>query len=618
MGEMTRLWDGTEDPPDHMAPEGDAPGRDMAREDEGWIDPGGLGPDPCLVAALPPVFMIEEGLLPWRRTGTATVVLCAFPRRSVRHLPRLRSALGGPVRLARTEPGVLARALRDHAARPLVHEAERLRPAAASCRSLPGRKIAIGAALGTLALLTYAALEPLTMLGALLGVATMVLIASSGLRLAAAWVTLRSDRPRTGASVVPARLPVISLLLPLYREAEVVGTLLPRLDALDYPRDRLDVCLILEHDDDLTRRALDRSALPSWARVVEVPEGTLRTKPRALNYALNFARGSVIGIYDAEDLPSPDHLRVVASTFAQRWPGTACLQGALDYFNHDSNWLARCFALEYASWFRVLLPGLQRLGFALPLGGTTVFLRREALEAVGGWDAHNVTEDADLGILLARHGYRTEMIPITTQEEANARLWPWVRQRSRWLKGYAVTWAVHMRRPDRLWRDLGPKRFIGFQVMFAGTILQFALAPLLWSFWLIPLGLPHPFAQVLPAGVLVLLSTVFLATQALDLAFAWIGARRAGKAHLALWAPTLALYFPLCTLALCRALWDMARDPFRWDKTTHGLDVPADAAAAPQPVLPGRPTAAQPAQPARAGKDAPPRNVAPRAAGPTA
>jgi cellulose synthase/poly-beta-1,6-N-acetylglucosamine synthase-like glycosyltransferase len=211
---------------------------------------------------------------------------------------------------------------------------------------------------------------------------------------------------------------------------------------------------------------------------------------------------------------------------------------------------------------------------ALPLGGTTLFLRREALEAVGGWDAHNVTEDADLGIRLARQGYRTEIIPVSTVEEATTRIWPWIRQRSRWLKGYAVTWAVHMRDPRALWRDLGPRRFLGFQLMFAGTLLQFALAPVLWSFWLVPLGLPHPLAQVLSPALLVALSILFLASQILDLAFAVLGTHRAGKANLSIWAPVLIPYFIMATVALYRAAWQLVWQPFQWDKTAHGLDRP--------------------------------------------
>lgn len=199
-----------------------------------------------------------------------------------------------------------------------------------------------------------------------------------------------------------------------------------------------------------------------------------------------------------------------------------------------------------------------------------------------------MTEDADLGLRLARHGFRTEMIAIATQEEANARLWPWVRQRSRWLKGYAITWAVHMRDPVALWRDLGPRAFWGVQVMFLGTLLQFALAPVLWSFWLIPFGVPHPLVTLMPGSVLVSLSILFLAAQVLDIAFAWIGARRSGKARLAIWAPTLIFYFPLATLALYRALWDVARDPFRWEKTAHGIHVPSGPVTPPPAPLPNR------------------------------
>ncbi len=585
MGEGSLRWRRFEVAPEPVAEVASSP--EGAADPSAWTDPTGHPPDPELLVGVPPVLLLEEGLLPWRRAGDTIEVLCAFPHHAERHLPRLQAALGAPVRLVRAEPGHLARMLHDVVGRPLALAAETRRSAGASCRSLPWGRIALGGGLAALGMLTAAALDPVGVVAILTALAVLALLLSAALRLAAVAALLVPDRAVGGARVVLARLPVISLLLPLYRETEVAATLLARLDSLDYPRDRLDVLLIVEDDDHLTRRTLECCALPPWARIVEVPEGTIRTKPRALNYALNFARGSVIGIYDAEDVPAPDHLRRVAETFAQRWPGTACLQGALDYFNDDRNWLARCFTLEYAGWFRVLLPGLQRLGIALPLGGTTLFLRREALEAVGGWDAHNVTEDADLGIRLARHGYRTEMIPIATQEEANARPWPWIRQRSRWLKGYAVTWAVHMRRPARLWRELGPWRFLGFQVMFGGTLLQFALAPLLWTFWLVPLGLPHPLAPTAFAMDVATLSVLFLGCQILDLAFAAVGAWRAGKVPLVIWAPSLIFYFPLATLALYRALWDLARGPFRWDKTAHGIDMPEPARTLPRDLPDG-------------------------------
>ena len=270
----------------------------------------------------------------------------------------------------------------------------------------------------------------------------------------------------------------------------------------DYPADLLDVILVVEADDQITRDALARSELPLWMRVITVPNGSVKTKPRALNHALDYARGAIVGIYDAEDAPDPDQLQKVVAQFQRSGPEVACLQGVLDYYNPHTNWLSRCFTIEYAGWFRLILPGIARMGLVVPLGGTTLFFRRSVLEELGAWDAHNVTEDADLGLRLARHGYRTDLVATTTHEEANCRTVPWIKQRSRWIKGYMMTWAVHMRRPGLLWRQLGPWRFVGVQVLFLGTIAQFLLAPVLWSLALVPLGVAHPALAVLPLSLI--------------------------------------------------------------------------------------------------------------------
>jgi cellulose synthase/poly-beta-1,6-N-acetylglucosamine synthase-like glycosyltransferase len=540
---------------------------------EALLDPLLAPPDPFVADRLPPRLAIAAGVLPWRRLGGATVVLAADPAAAALHRPEIEAALG-PVRFARAPAESLSRALGRSAATRLAAEAELRRPPEASCRSLPSRRLAGSAALllgaGALAL----AAAPLPVLAGLTLLAALLLVLGTGLRVAATMATLRRDGRDGGADVRPARWPVITLLVPLYGEREIAAHLMARLTELDYPRDRLDLILLLEDDDEVTRAALGAAALPPWARVVEIAAGQIRTKPRALNVGLAFARGSILGIYDAEDWPAPDHLRRVASGFARQPAEVGCLQGALDYYNPRANWLARLFTLEYAAWFRVILPGYASLGLALPLGGTTLFLRRAAIDAAGGWDAHNVTEDADLGIRLCRLGWRTEMLPIATGEEANCRPWHWIRQRSRWLKGYAVTYAVHMRAPGRLWRELGAWRFLGFQLHFLGCLVQFALAPLLWSFWLVPFGLPHPLAPALPPALLVALSILFLTSQALETGMAWLGARRAGKPWLVPWTLALPLYFPLATAALYRALWELVTCPFRWDKTAHGVSPP--------------------------------------------
>jgi cellulose synthase/poly-beta-1,6-N-acetylglucosamine synthase-like glycosyltransferase len=193
------------------------------------------------------------------------------------------------------------------------------------------------------------------------------------------------------------------------------------------------------------------------------------------------------------------------------------------------------------------------------------------LDRLGAWDAHNVTEDADLGIRLARHGYRTELIDTVTHEEANCRPLPWIKQRSRWLKGYMMTWAVHMRQPRLLWRQLGPRGFLGFQVLFLGTIAQFLLAPLMWSFMLLPFGFDHPLYAALPLPAVWALGAVFFLSEATNIVIGALGLGRTSHGLSLLWVLTLKLYYPLASLAAYKGLAELATRPFYWDKTTHGL-----------------------------------------------
>jgi cellulose synthase/poly-beta-1,6-N-acetylglucosamine synthase-like glycosyltransferase len=383
----------------------------------------------------------------------------------------------------------------------------------------------------------------------------------------------RLDRPLLAEDTPHriSRLPRISMLVPLFHESEVSKALLRRLQRLTYPRSLLEVVLVLEEHDRITRDALSKTTLPHWMKIVEVPQyGTLTTKPRAMNYALDFCHGDIIGVWDAEDAPARGQLEQVARAFENADPDVACLQGVLDYYNPHTNWLSRCFTLEYASWFRIVLPGLAHLGLVIPLGGTTLFVKRDALEQLGGWDAHNVTEDADLGVRLYRAGYRTEMIATATHEEANCRAWPWIRQRSRWLKGFMVTYLVHMQRPRLLLTQLGWKRFLGFQAFFLGSVGQFLLAPFLWSFWLILLGLPHPSAVLLPDGMLLGTALTLVVFEILGVCIAITAAFASNRSSLGLWAPTMIFYFPLGAIAAYKALHELIWCPFFWDKTAHG------------------------------------------------
>jgi cellulose synthase/poly-beta-1,6-N-acetylglucosamine synthase-like glycosyltransferase len=445
-----------------------------------------------------------------------------------------------------------------------------------SCRNwgqanlLKSRKVALGAVavLFTIAIFPDVALS-IAMLWAALTLLLTIIIKGSGFLV---HITGKSRPPAHTLKDVNARLPCVSVMIPLFHEPEIADALITRLENLTYPKPLLDIVLVLEAADEITRTALQRIQLPSWIKVVVVPDAKgLTTKPRAMNYALDFCRGTIIGVWDAEDAPEPDQIEKVAARFNEAAPNVVCLQGMLDYYNARQNWISRFFTIEYATWWRVVLPGMARLGFVIPLGGTTLFFRRKALEKLGRWDAHNVTEDADLGVRLARYGYVTELIPTVTYEEANCRPWRWVRQRSRWLKGFMITYCVHMRDPKSLMRDLGFKRFMGLQMIFLATFSQFAFAPVLWSFWVTIFGYTHPIQNVLGETAILALIVLFFIAEILTITMGMTAVCAPNRRHLMKWVLTMPLYFTLGTLASYKALYEMIVTPFYWDKTEHGV-----------------------------------------------
>ena len=515
---------------------------------------------------------IGTDALPIGRAGALTVV--AAPERG---LPigtvRALEAKHGPVALLPTTRQARDTAIASVLGPELAGLAERRTAAQESCRDWSGLRTA-SIVLTLLALVLAAALVwPAGLILFLTSWAVVTLLAVTGLRTAAAIVEHRAKgrKPYPIRPLKDHALPVISVLVPLFREREIAERLIARLSQLDYPKAQLDLILVLEDDDALTHAAISDADIPNWMRVLPVPRGTIRTKPRALNYALDFARGDIVGVYDAEDWPAPDQLRKVAAHFDQAAPDVACLQGVLDFYNARQNWLTRCFTIDYATWFGLILPGLARLRMVIPLGGTTLFFRADVLRALGRWDAHNVTEDADLGLRLARRGFRTEFLNSVTEEEATSSIPAWIKQRSRWIKGYAVTWAVHMRSPLRLWGELGTLKFLGVQILFFGTLSQFLLAPLLWSFWLVVFGYPHPFADVASPGLILAVTVLFFAAEILTIGINALAVSSAKHRRLIFWVPLMHLYFPLAAIASWKGFSELITRPFYWDKTRHGF-----------------------------------------------
>lgn len=365
-----------------------------------------------------------------------------------------------------------------------------------------------------------------------------------------------------------AELPVYTVLVPLYREPGSVTQLITALMQLDYPANRLDIKLVLEADDIATFTAIQNLKPPAHFEILRVPPLAPRTKPKACNYALASARGAHVVIYDAEDIPETDQLRKAAEAFRAGGPRLACLQARLNYYNPRENWLTRQFTLEYSMWFDWLLPGLQVLGLPIPLGGTSNHFRANILRGLGGWDAYNVTEDADLGLRLARQGYQCGVLNSTTMEEANCQHANWLRQRTRWLKGYMLTWLVHMRRPILLWRQLGTGAFLGFQLFVGGTVALALAMPAATLIFILGICACGPAA---PEILTSLNGIIFVTGLSVTAICAAAGALGRGHHDLLVEIVLTPLYWGLTMLASLRALWQLANDPFYWEKTRHAI-----------------------------------------------
>lgn len=390
------------------------------------------------------------------------------------------------------------------------------------------------------------------------------------IRCAALWHLLAVGRKprRQPAFLADSDLPFYSVLVPLHREREIAPALVHALRVLDYPAGKLEIVFITELHDEGTRRALRAAAPPEHMQILTVPAGQPQTKPRALNYALQMCKGDLVAVFDAEDVPHPRQLRLAAETFAASADELVCVQARLGVYNTGDGFLTRQFALEYASLFAAILPALERLGLPILLGGTSNHFRRDALEALGAWDPFNVTEDADLGIRIARAGKRVAMIDSETAEEAPRDMRAWYGQRTRWLKGWMQTYLVHMREPSVFLGNLGPWRFAGVQAMLGGLILSAFVHPLFYVAGVVQLCSGQPLMNA-ATGLWVLcwinLAVGYGVGIALGLIAAW---RSDGRVPLftALLVP---FYWLAISAASYRALVELVLRPYHWEKTPH-------------------------------------------------
>ncbi|MFO7937211.1 MAG: glycosyltransferase [Kiritimatiellia bacterium] len=371
----------------------------------------------------------------------------------------------------------------------------------------------------------------------------------------------------------PREWPMYTVLIPMLKEPEVLPQMVKAMTDMDYPADKKDIRFLLEEDDHLTLDAARAMDMPEGFRIVEIPGSFPHTKPKACNIGLNMAEGQYLVIYDAEDMPEPDQLKKAVMAFENFDENVACIQSRLNYYNPCQNILTRWFTAEYSTWFDLQLPGLAALGAVIPLGGTSNHFKTAVLKELMGWDAYNVTEDCDLGVRLVRAGYATRMLTTTTWEEACSHLPSWIRQRTRWQKGYIQTWFVHMRHPLQLLKEIGFLNFMHYQLLIGGVTFSVLTNPVFWlmaAVWFVfkPAGLAMFFpGPVFAAGAFCLFAGNFVFVYV-----TLLGCYKRERDSLIWYALFTPLYWVLMSISGWRAFIQFFTDPFVWEKTSHGLD----------------------------------------------
>jgi cellulose synthase/poly-beta-1,6-N-acetylglucosamine synthase-like glycosyltransferase len=372
--------------------------------------------------------------------------------------------------------------------------------------------------------------------------------------------------------VVDDDLPIYTILLPVYKEDKLIKKLIWNLQSLDYPREKLDIKLVIEEDDDKTLNAVRNLDFPAIFEVIVVPFHMPKTKPKACNYALHFARGKYLTIYDAEDIPDTDQLKKVVALFNKLPENFICIQSALNYFNRNENFLTRMFTLEYSYWFDYMLPGLDTLDIPIPLGGTSNHFKLENLVELGAWDPFNVTEDADLGVRAYAKGYKIAIVNSTTYEEANNEPVNWIRQRSRWIKGYMQTYLVHMRNPVALWRKLGWRGFLGFNFFIGATPLTFFVYPLLLAIFIAYLVFDlSTIRTIFPDWVLFMSIFNLMVGNILMIYVNMMAVFKRRFYELIIFSIANPIYWLLHSIAAYMGLYQLIVKPFYWEKTNHGI-----------------------------------------------
>lgn len=269
----------------------------------------------------------------------------------------------------------------------------------------------------------------------------------------AGYVYSREARRRRAAPS-PREWPGVSILVPAHNEEIVMAGTLESLLHLDYPQDRMEIIVIDDSSTDRTRRVIEHMmATDRRLKLVGIPPGLGgRGKSHALNQALRHAGYDFVAVYDADNAPEPQSLRMLVAELVADTRLAAAV-GKVRTMNRGTNFLTRCVNIEFISFQWIIQAGRWRLLRLASLPGTNYVIRRDALERVGGWDPSAIADDAELTVRLTQEGYHIKFVPYAVTWEPEPQHWGvWLRQRLRWARGGTYVVRKYVQRLMRLRR----------------------------------------------------------------------------------------------------------------------------------------------------------------------
>jgi len=360
-------------------------------------------------------------------------------------------------------------------------------------------------------------------------------------------------------------LPTYSILIPLYKEVGNIKILNEGIRDIQYPDSLLDIIVLLEEDDKHTLKEIYTLKDIRSIRVIILDKSFPKTKPKALNYGYFFSKGSFLTIYDAEDKPDPDQLIKAIAKFNQLGVEYSCLQARLNFYNMEENILTKFFSIEYHHWFNVLLPGLEKLKLPIGLGGTSNHFKSNIIREIGLWDAYNVTEDADLGLRIHMKGYKTKILDSYTLEESPLDPISWILQRTRWIKGMIQTILVYIKVSIFYSNKMKKRDHLSVIIFLIFTTYSFYMLPII-----VVIGfLYNNKTYQIIWNYNLAISLIYIYTSA------FFSIKNTSKRKITLLNFIGLIFFPLYFLlhvisAYC-ALIQILFNPFKWNKTKHGI-----------------------------------------------